>query len=224
MSVVRIDTVNANGFKEKETASAPDACPICHRGVLPELMTAYRSGYDTFQAVWRCPRDDCQSLFIATYKRWGSSTWELWGVAPTAPVEPDVPAVVAAVSPDFVLIYGQATTVDQAGLHHVAGAGFRKAVEFLIKDYVKRTHPEDADKIEGMALAGCIEDYVADARVKEVAKRAVWLGNDETHYVRLWEGKTLADLKHLIDLTIHWIAMERQTEDLLADMAEPKRR
>jgi hypothetical protein len=56
-----------------------------------------------------------------------------------------------------------------------------------------------------------------------VAKRAVWLGNDETHYERLWEGKTIEDLKRLIDLTVHWIAMEIDTEDALKEMPEGKK-
>ncbi len=56
--------------------------------------------------------------------------------------------------------------------------------------------------------------------LREIAKRAAWLGNDETHYVRKWEGKDLEDLKRLISLTIHWIEMEKLTADVMADSAK----
>lgn len=71
-----------------------------------------------------------------------------------------------------------------------------------------------------MLLAKCIDDYVDDAMVKAVAKRAVWLGNDETHYVRKWEEKDVHDLKGLIRLTTLWIEKERETERLLSEMPE----
>ena len=71
-------------------------------------------------------------------------------------------------------------------------------------------------------MASCINDYVDNSKIKTVSKRAVWLGNDETHYVRKWEGKNLHDLKTLIDLTLHWIEMEKLTESFEAEMPETK--
>jgi len=52
--------------------------------------------------------------------------------------------------------------------------------------------------------------------------RAVWLGNDETHYLRKWEQKDLTDLKNLIGLTVHWIEMEELTETVMKDMPAGK--
>jgi hypothetical protein len=56
-----------------------------------------------------------------------------------------------------------------------------------------------------------------------VAKRAAWLGNDETHYIRKWEDKDLDDLKKLIKLTVLWIEMEQMTKDALVEMPEGKK-
>ncbi len=53
--------------------------------------------------------------------------------------------------------------------------------------------------------------------------RAVWLGNDQTHYLRKWEDKDLADLKRLIQLTLHWIEMDELTKKTLEDMPEGKK-
>ena len=70
-------------------------------------------------------------------------------------------------------------------LLEVCGVGYRKALEFLIKDFViEGKEPEVVKRIKTIQLAPCIENYVTDLNVKNVSKRAVWLGNDETHYVR----------------------------------------
>jgi hypothetical protein len=110
----------------------------------------------------------------------------------------------------------------------VAGPGYRKAFEFLIKDYITSQGAEqDPDKkaaekavVEKMLLAACIEKYVKSEQIKQIAKRAAWLGNDEIHYTRKWEGKDLVDLKRLITLTLHWIEIEKLTADVIDDMPE----
>ena len=79
-------------------------------------------------------------------------------------------------------------------------------------------NPNDKEKIENDYLGTVIEKYVTDARIKSVAKRAAWLGNDKTHYKRKWVDKTLEYLKNLIDLTVHCIEMETLTLSFENDM------
>jgi hypothetical protein len=129
---------------------------------------------------------------------------------------------VKGLSPDFVQIIEQAETAQQLGLEQISGVGYRKALEFLVKDYAIKSSPTSAEEIKAMPLAKCITQFVKSERVQEVAKRAVWLGNDETHYVRKWEGKDLKDLKALIHLTVSWIDMEFTTADVLREMPEAK--
>ena len=106
-------------------------------------------------------------------------------------------------------------------LMEVCGVGYRKALEFLIKDYIiEGKEPDVVEEIKVSPLARCIDTFVSDPNVKNVSKRAVWLGNDETHYVRKWEEKDVQDLKGLIRLTIRWIEQERETAFLLKDMPE----
>ncbi|MNF08429.1 hypothetical protein D3C80_2088550 [compost metagenome] len=63
-----------------------------------------------------------------------------------------------------------------------------------------------------------IEGFVTNENVKQCAKRAIWLGNDETHYVRKWVDKDIKDLKLLIQITVNWIQQEVITKKLLEDM------
>ena len=124
------------------------------------------------------------------------------------------------ISPSFVEIYRQATMAEQLNLNELNGIGYRKAIEFLVKDYLCAKHEEQADEIKGKPLGACINDYFEDSRIQACAKRAVWLGNDETHYYRQWEDKGIDDLKTLIKLTLHWLSMELLTEKYETDMPE----
>jgi len=127
------------------------------------------------------------------------------------------------VSSNFAKIFSQAEIAEQEELSEICGVGYRKALEFLIKDYVIRKNPNDEEKIKKQPLANVIKEYVTDDRIKTVAERATWLGNDETHYVRKWEDKDVKDLKALIHLTTLWIQMEIETDRIKKEMPEPKK-
>ncbi|NGT51777.1 DUF4145 domain-containing protein [Clostridium perfringens] len=91
--------------------------------------------------------------------------------------------------------------------------GYRKALEFLIKDYLIHKNSEIKEEIEGKLLGKCINENVENPKIKKMAKGASWLGNDETHYIRKWKDKDINDLKKMIDLTVYWIAYELKTEE-----------
>jgi hypothetical protein len=86
-----------------------------------------------------------------------------------------------------------------------SGPGYRKAFEFLIKDYAKSKAADEATRkaIAGTFAGTVVKDYVGDVRAQAVAKPALRLGNDETHYLRKWTNHNIDDLITLIQLTIH---------------------
>jgi len=122
------------------------------------------------------------------------------------------------VSPSFVDIYAQASAAEDWGLNQICGPGYRKALEFLVKDYCLSSKPEHEKEIRKTLLGSCIKEYIEDSNVKECAKRATWLGNDETHYLRKWEAKDVKDLKTLIRLTGNWIENNVLTKRYLEEM------
>jgi len=71
-------------------------------------------------------------------------------------------------------------------------------------------------------IGKCINDHIEHEKIKELAKRAVWLGNDEAHFVRKWENKSIDDLKLLIELVVNWISHVLLTEKLINEMPEKK--
>jgi len=208
----------------------PDTCPICHYSSSPVQLTMSlidRGREKALQIIYRCPRIKCQSAFIATY--WQNNNhrsntpngiYVLRRTSPSSPQKQKFEESIKAVSPLFVEIYTQASEAEQRGLDQVAGVGFRKALEHLIKDYCISISPEDENLIKATSLGKCIKDHVEDPNIKTCSKRAVWLGNDETHYVRKWEDKDIHDLKSLIHLTMSWIDSSIRTKELLSDMPE----
>ena len=130
--------------------------------------------------------------------------------------------IIKDTSSSFEGINNQALSAEQMSLDQICGPGYRKALEYLIKDYLllEIEDEEQKDKIKIKFLGTCIQEDVVDERIKAVAKRAVWLGNDETHYVRKWLEKDVTNLKQLIDLTVRWIENEVETKRLLEDMPE----
>ena len=140
-----------------------------------------------------------------------------------APRATAVPDVVAKISPSFVQISGQVNYADAAQLDQLVGIGLRKALEFLVKDYAVHKNPSGAEAIQESMLGSCIDKSVDDGNVKSCAKRAAWLGNDETHYLRKWDDKDIRDLKLLVKLTVNWIENVLLTEQYEKEMSEGKK-
>jgi len=208
---------------QKPAFEIPDRCPICHRSIapVPVAVTCHRLG-ELAQAAFRCADMRCDRVFVALYD-WVDAK-HLYALRKTEPVYPETrsfDASVTRLSPMFEAIYNQALAAESAGLREVCGCGYRRALEFLVKDYLIASCPDNADAIKRELLGTCIGKRVADARLKECAERAAWLGNDETHYERRWSGTDLQDLKALIDLALHWVGSEVLHQEYLARMPKP---
>jgi hypothetical protein len=208
----------------------PDYCPMCHRaivvmelGVAAILISSEKA--QVLEKVFRCPNDLCRRLFIGRFFK-ATGTDALFVLGETFPaelVDPQFSDTILGVSKDYCEIYKQAHRAELTKLDLVAGPGYRKALEFLVKDYLLQqyTDVKDQEAIKTNQLGWCIGKYVTNENVKTIAKRAAWLGNDETHFVRKWGDKDIQDLKRLIDLTVRWIEMEALTKESIAEMPEP---
>jgi hypothetical protein len=183
------------------------------------------------EMYFRCSNPKCSRLFIALYRfDQGISQGkpkEHFNFERSLPVEPKpiiVTADISELSPSFVKIIAQAQSAEDQGLDEIAGPGFRKALEFLIKDFaVSLTSDGEAkNEIRRAPLNTVITKYLSGDKLPVVSKRAAWLGNDETHYERRWVGKDLQDLKKLIAAAEHFIAMERLVAALPVEMPDSK--
>jgi hypothetical protein len=207
-----------------------DECPICHYKVDPKLVYAQYDGNKStncLQAVFRCTNKTCLNLFIAYYSSFSSNYsnlpyFQFQYSAPSQRVEKEFSKTIYDISQNFPNIYNQAYAAEQSRLNLICGPGYRKALEFLIKDYLIKLNPGEKEAIRSTFLGKCISEYVTDEKIKEVAKRAAWLGNDETHYLREWEDKDVQVLKDLIDVTVYWIDAEELTKRIIEEMPDKK--
>ncbi len=199
----------------------PIECPYCHKTQIPEMYGAikYKNSYDYF-ILCQCTNPGCQTAFNVIYNKHRS---DLRMIHQSTQKVREFNSTIKDLSTMFCKIYNEAYAAEQTGLEEITGVGYRKALEFLIKDYLISLHPENEEKIKKKLLGNCINDDIDDQRIKQIAKRATWLGNDETHYVRKWEDKDVSHLKSLIDLCLHWIEAEISTKKILEEMPDGKK-
>lgn len=199
----------------------PDYCPQCHYSIVPQYILINNQG-DTSELLCGCPRNECGSLFFTVYQLMEQAEYdyELIRYYPYNKQEKEFPEEVSALSSEFVSIYNQAHHADQEGLDMICGVGYRKALEFLIKDYAIDSNPDQTEKIQKMPLQQCINAYIDQADIKDMAERAIWIGNDETHYVRKWSDKDIRDLKNLIDLTVYYLSMALKARKYREEMTK----
>lgn len=207
----------------------PNECPLCHAKISPEPIlasdcSANGSSYapNKKQIVLLCTNFECGELFIAYYMRErANAILKLTDIKPKC-AKVNIPENIYVISQRFIKIYLQSVEADNMGLDEICGIGFRKAIEFLIKDYAIKNNPNEKREILDTPLGGCINKYVDDTRIKSIVERAVWLGNDETHYERKWLDKDIKDLKVLIELTLYWIQMDILSNKYLSEMSTGK--
>ena len=208
----------------------PDKCPICDFNVQPTEVGGFLIGNINkrgarIEMAFRCTRTECSCIFIARYTKdldfnsaRPTGDFLLRYTAPKTPTKVTLPAEIQELSPNTVTVYSQAAAAEAYELDLIAGGGYRKALEFLIKDYCCSVHHKDCEKIKKMQLGPVISKYVDSERIRQCAKLASWLGNDEVHYLQRWREKDLEDLKALFKLTIHWIESDLLTTAYVAEM------
>ena len=207
------------------TFNEPDKCPICSHSIEPVLISSrfheFDNGLILFTAFFECTF--CRKSFITSYsleltrtttsgnKYYGAI--KLLNTAPTHSKVQEFPECINVNYNSFVKIYNQSLEAESYNLDEIAGVGYRKALEFLIKDFLILHEHKDENKVKPTALGTCINTMIDNPQLKIVASRATWLGNDQTHYEQKYTDKDINDLKRLIKLSVNWIEMIYLTEE-----------
>lgn len=196
-------------------------CPYCGKQILPQYLYAYKQSKDKYNIFCQCINPKCKATFISDFIKGDSYNPYFKKLHSNPPYQKKTFSdKINQISPLFKDIYNQAYQAKQMKLSHICGMGYRKALEFLIKDYLIFSNIREEEEIKKKMLGKCIETYVEDNKIKEIALRAAWLGNDEIHYVRKWRNKDINDLINLIDLTILWIEAAELHKETLKSMPD----
>lgn len=197
----------------------PDSCPHCHNGIEPRLVfeNSHKGlkSYSMSYSIWICTHRDCRRMFVAVYELVGQGKANFIGFLDGTTVGLYWPETILKMESKFITTYMQALQAEYYKLDEISGMGYRKAIEYLVKDYLIHKNNTLKGKIEDSLLAKVISDNFKDAQendLKELLQRATWLGNDMTHYLKYHENFDINDLKELIKLVmdeIHSIEQKR---------------
>lgn len=199
-------------------------CPNCHFTITPHELNfyTYKDNDNNKFACFTFVCLNCYQPYVAWFsvnisKNQGhyKATSKLLSLGPKSIQNKSFSNHIESLSPNFVKIYNESLSAETLNLTEICGIGYRKALEFLIKDYLIYKTPSDAEKIKSETLSSCINNRVNNNNVKNVAKRCAWLGNDQTHYIKKHEDKDINDLKKILEATVAWIELELITEEIL---------
>lgn len=159
-----------------------------------------------------CP--GCENTFISTYSSEpenslsGNDSVSLSDTYPTFHSKPRHQDNITKHFPEYIKIYDEAHFAEESNLLKICGMGYRKALEFLVKDYAVLTHPNDKEAIEKSMLGKCIENYIDNPKIQDLAKASAWVGNDQTHYVLKNGNYGIKELKAFIAAIESFISAE----------------
>lgn len=180
----------------------PPACPMCHRiGTFNPVRCAHYQDEGVAAAIYFC--NHCEEFFFVTY-----SNNEILAYYPETVQPVQLSEHIHQLSPNFCDVYAQSCKAEQEHLDLIAGMGYRRALEFLCKDYAVSLHPDEYEQILAMPLAQCIKKYIDKRVISQLAERVAWLGNDHAHYISKHPDKDLNDLKKILEMVIKWIDLE----------------
>lgn len=240
-TLIETYNLNNNNSVHKVSYEPVSICPCCKTTLKPTHVSAviyFDDDVFYLSTFEYCPA--CKNTFISKYKLTGYSTPSvnepykirasntnymfanhLISCEPNRFCKHIFDEKIIELSPQFDKIYNQALAAETASLDEIAGLGYRKAMEFLVKDFAIHLNPDDEDNIKNQPLAQCIKNYISSPDIKTLAERCAWIGNDEAHYVRVQEDRDVSDMKSFIQAMVFFIGMILITED--ASSMSPKK-
>ena len=119
-------------------------------------------------------------------------------------------------SPEFISSYNDAL---KAKFHIPDSYGIllRKSLEILVIDFLK----VDTTAKERSTLGELI-NKIENPKIKLVAQKAAWLGNDHTHVYKKWSEYDITDLETLINLLLHHIEADHIYKKYSEEMKKPR--
>lgn len=202
-----------NGFEIQDTYHAqieiPDICPNCGKSIYPNHLASLSTNIDTnnlLASIFLC--NSCGKYIYTLSIPYETDNYIIASIYPPIIENGKIRKPVENLSPNFVKIFNQAITAENSGLDEICGVGYRKALEFLIKDFAIYRYPNDKENIEKLPLGTCINDYCDNSKIKMLAKACAWIGNDETHYVRKHNDYSTNELKAFINAVVTFIDSE----------------
>ena len=215
--------------KNKLCIIKPNTCPYCDKGIDPKIINkfSYRF-YDQCNVIvtLKCPC--CEQVFFAKYQissmNYDFNQDELCysEVIGGHKKRLDFSKEITELSPSFVDNYNDAFVAEQAGCTNIVGIGYRRAFEYLVKDYAIKFNPSEAESIKKMNLSDCVKKYINNIETKDLLLRTTWIGNDYAHYESNHKDFNVEDLKQLIDISMKEIESDIKKKNYITKIQSSK--
>lgn len=192
-------------------------CPYCETAYKPQPLSSYHDDQSIYSMLY-CPHC-CKAYYVNSVIEPNYYDLDIphnayaYDILPSPKTKIKIPVEIIDISMRFYDIYQQAVESEKYHLNELAGMGYRKALEFLVRDYCLYKNPDDAEKIQDLPLSQCITKYLQNTQASTLAKASAWIGNDETHYLRQHVDKDINDLKNYLSAFISYVEYELQFED-----------
>ncbi|KFL43341.1 hypothetical protein CH76_07275 [Lysinibacillus sp. BF-4] len=188
----------------------PQQCPHCGIVVAPYSLRAsgidYNKNEEFIFLLHKCK--GCEEKFLTTHLlNKNDQTTTFKSIYPPA-VNMEISEVIMKFSPKFIRIYRQAHTAEIESHTELAAAGYRLALEILVKDFAKLEQPERAEQIRKMPLVECAQTYFPDLFVLVQRDLAQALGSDYIAYTQDQNGAEFNELKYYLDIFLQNIEMK----------------
>lgn len=195
----------------------PNTCPYCWEKINPKKLAETKLnewwGKETFEGIFTCNNKKCNRTFTTLYEH---------SFFPTYTIERNSNIIyhpklkifneeIEKIFEKFCKIYNQSFIAEENQLEEIAWIWYRKAFEFLLKDYLihnRENEEEKAEIISNTSLTYLINKYINNNKLKEIAEKCAWLWNDHWHYLVKHTEQDLEDLKNILDIIIHFIEMD----------------
>lgn len=191
----------------QDELSVVTACPHCSGITVSHFTRVARNRYElenfSFQLKYTTPKIHSANNF-SEYK-----------------ISPEIKEAF----PEFISILQQAISAEEHGLDKLAGMGYRKALEFLVTDYLISLNIKDASKDwlqdPKTTLSQKIR-HLPNERLVTLAKATSYIGNDETHYTRQHPEHDIDSIKMFLKAILSDIDNERVYKEAQRIIDKPK--
>lgn len=211
------------GDVENFSVKTVTECPLCGISLRPTILYSVHfvdPDTDAPQRMYLLNHcSTCDECFISQHNYdEDNDVFSYISSAPSKVVSSGFSENIRNLSPDFISIYEDSLQAESLGLSTICGMGYRKSLEYLVKDYCISNNPDAADNISTLPLAKCIDQYIDDPRLKTLAKASAWLGNDEAHYIKKHPTYGISKLKAFINAFVSFAECEfayKEADDLI---------
>lgn len=207
IQMIREVIISDGNSSHKINLIFPKMCCICHNEDFElEFLTGVfiKGDHKNLESVFQCTNTECNRLLIGYYTRVNVYIpFELVKLEPNHIPDKNFSPEIKEISPRFIKLFNQLIKAEQKNLALIFGIGYRKALEFLIKDYLVYLDPKRKDKFINESLKYCL--YKLDNNIPDISKKITWLRSDVDVYYREWNGKDVNDLKKMIEIISSFI-------------------